>query len=790
MLPGMYAMTITCCLKKTKVGRKLLLIIGSALVGIILLISMALMFLKHDLLREREHMTRHLVQSAHSIVAFYHGLALQGKITQEEARSTARDALKSMRYDDQDMEYFWINDMHPRVIMHPIKPELEGKDVSGFRDPNGNRLFVQFVETVRKQNSGFVYYLWTKPGFEKPVLKVSYVMGFEPWGWVIGSGMYLDDVNAAFWSSTRNYALAGFFMFSLVLAMSLLVARSITRNEEALRISEEKFSKAFHVSPDGVAITRWDGYFIDVNDALLQMLGYAREEIIGHSSLDLNIWLDRSARARIVEQSKNNGPVRNREISMRSKSGTALTLLWSSDVIVVNGEQCLMAVLKDITAEKENKRQLLKSKAEITVKHEQLSSLFKDVELVKKEWERTMDCIQDMVILLDRNGNIRRCNRAAVEFSGNRFEDLIGLHWVKALRFPGMSSMEIGHYCMEIRDEASGRWFLFTCYPYTEHDDASISGAVITIHDTTESKLASISEQKANEELKETQAQMLQQEKMASIGQLAAGVAHEINNPTGFIMSNLGSLGKYTERLIALIQELTEAIAAFCPAETQKKLAETRKRLKIDHILSDVPSLIAESIEGAERVKKIVQDLKCFSRVDDAQFKPTSLAECLDSTINIVWNELKYKASLAKDYGDLPLVGCYPQQLNQVFMNLLVNAAHAIEKEGEIGIRTWCDRDNAFVSISDTGCGIPEEIRPMIFDPFFTTKDVGTGTGLGLSISYDIVKRHGGDISVTSIVGSGTTFTIRLPLNVTQALDTQRHGAWEAPVIVADGDAG
>lgn len=758
-------MTIPLCLKNTKIGRKLLLIIGSALAGIILLISMALMFLKHDLLREREHMTRHLVESAHSIVAFYHARALQGKISEEEAKTSAIAVIKAMRYDDEDKEYFWINDMQPMMIMHPIKPELDGKNISEFKDPNGNKLFMKFVETVRTQKAGFVYYLWPKPGFEKPILKVSYVMGFVPWEWIIGSGIYLDDVNAVFWSTAKNYTLVGFCLFSLILAMSLVVARSITRNEEALRISEEKFSKAFHVSPDGVAITSWDGLFIDANDALLQMLGYARHEVIGHSSLELNIWLDVSVRAGIVEQAKHHGAIRNKVVTMRSKSGAALTILWSSDVILVNGEQCLMAVLKDISAERENKRQLLKSKAEITIKHEQLSALFKDVELVKKEWERTMDCIQDMVILLDREGKIRRCNRAVVEFAGTCFEDLVGLRWFEVLRFPGMSSMDLGYYCIEMHDEPSGRWFLFTCYPYTENDDPAISGAVITIHDTTEPKLAAINERKANAELKETQAQMLQQEKMATIGQLAAGVAHEINNPTGFIMSNLGSLGKYTERLICMINEQAEAINSFGSAEVKNKLAETRKQLKIDHILSDASSLIAESLEGAERVKKIVQELKCFSRVDDAEFKPASLPECLDSTINIVWNELKYKASLKKEYGDVPLINCYPHQLNQVFMNLLVNAAHAIEKEGEISIKTWCDHDSAFVSISDTGRGIPEEIRSKIFDPFFTTKDIGKGTGLGLSISYDIIKRHGGNISVESIVGVRTTFTLSLPYN-------------------------
>jgi two-component system NtrC family sensor kinase len=177
-----------------------------------------------------------------------------------------------------------------------------------------------------------------------------------------------------------------------------------------------------------------------------------------------------------------------------------------------------------------------------------------------------------------------------------------------------------------------------------------------------------------------------------------------------------------------------------------------------------VDSLVAESLEGSERVKKIVQDLKSFSRVDEAEYKVVDIAECLESTINIVWNELKYKVNLVKEFEDLPPIRCYPQQLNQVFMNLLVNAGQAIENQGEVRVRTWQKGDDAFIAVSDSGCGIPEESRARIFEPFFTTKEVGVGTGLGLSISYDIVKKHNGEITVESEEGKGTTFTVRIPV--------------------------
>lgn len=264
--------------------------------------------------------------------------------------------------------------------------------------------------------------------------------------------------------------------------------------------------------------------------------------------------------------------------------------------------------------------------------------------------------------------------------------------------------------------------------------------------------------------LHEAQVQLFQQEKMASIGQLAAGVAHEINNPIGFIMSNLGTLGKYLERLRGFIAAQDEIISEQEREEASQRLAQTKKNLKIEYIMGDIDNLITESVDGAERVKKIVQDLKSFSRIDGTEVKVVNLHDCLDSTINIVWNELKYKATLKKEYGDVPPLKCNPQQLNQVFMNLLVNAGHAIESQGEITVQTWREGKNAFIAISDTGCGIHDEVKTRIFEPFFTTKEVGKGTGLGLSISYDIVKNHGGEITVESKQGKGTTFTVQIPV--------------------------
>jgi signal transduction histidine kinase len=284
---------------------------------------------------------------------------------------------------------------------------------------------------------------------------------------------------------------------------------------------------------------------------------------------------------------------------------------------------------------------------------------------------------------------------------------------------------------------------------------------------TAELNERNVEVQQAYDDLKKVQAQLLQQDKMASVGQLAAGVAHEINNPMGFIISNLGSLGKYVEKLTAYL-DADERVLSGCDPAVREMADQERKKYKIDRIRKDMPDLISESSDGAQRVRQIVQDLKNFSRVDGTEFAKADINEGLESTLSIAWNELKYKTTVTRENGQLPRVWCNLGQLNQVFLNLLVNAAHAIVDHGEIRITTWEEAGSVNIAISDTGGGIAPENLKRIFDPFFTTKPVGKGTGLGLAIAYDIiVNKHGGRIEVTSEVGVGTTFTIMLPVGET-----------------------
>ncbi len=251
---------------------------------------------------------------------------------------------------------------------------------------------------------------------------------------------------------------------------------------------------------------------------------------------------------------------------------------------------------------------------------------------------------------------------------------------------------------------------------------------------------------------------------MASVGQLAAGVAHEINNPIGFVNSNLGSLKGQVESLLSVLSAYEEVENALKgQPDLLASLQQAKVAADLDFLRDDILDLINESLDGVQRVKKIVENLRDFSRVDASEWHYANLEQGLESTLNIVWNEIKYKAEVVREYAGLPDVECIAAQINQVFMNLLVNAAHAIAERGTITLRTGFDEREVWVEIEDTGVGIKQENLKRVFEPFFTTKPIGKGTGLGLSLAYGIVQRHQGGLEVQSEPGKGTRFRLTLP---------------------------
>jgi len=290
--------------------------------------------------------------------------------------------------------------------------------------------------------------------------------------------------------------------------------------------------------------------------------------------------------------------------------------------------------------------------------------------------------------------------------------------------------------------------------------------------------------EQVNHDLAETQQQLVQSEKMASVGQLAAGVAHEINNPLGFVLSNLNTLKGYVDEY----QEACQLVIQFLDATEQPKRRNIANKMlnhfkdaEFDYLDEDSDEILTESIKGLGRITEIVKNLKQFSRADSDDMHECDINECIKTALNMVSNEVKYHCTINTDLAPLPATMGNMGKLIQVFTNLLINGGQAIasglddsngnsmgggKTSGKIDVKTYQKIDTIYVEISDTGKGIPDDILDKIFNPFFTTKPVGEGTGLGLSICYDIIQEHGGDIRVASAVGQGTTFTIALPMGL------------------------
>lgn len=277
------------------------------------------------------------------------------------------------------------------------------------------------------------------------------------------------------------------------------------------------------------------------------------------------------------------------------------------------------------------------------------------------------------------------------------------------------------------------------------------------VHQSQNQLKESIDElEKANTEIRDAQSKFVHTAKMASLGQLVAGVAHELNNPIGFIHSNMGHLKDYSKKLINIIKALEEKPG---------RVKEIREENNFDYIVKDMPKLIKSCEEGTRRTRNIVLGLRNFSRLEEAKLKEVDIHEGIENTLNLLTGELKNRVEVKKSFGKVPNIQCYPSQLNQVFMNVLSNAAQAIDGDGTIEIKTKRVKNNLEITIKDSGRGMSPTTMEKIFDPFFTTKALGVGTGLGLSISYGIIQKHGGDILVKSQVGKGTQLTIVLPID-------------------------
>ncbi len=421
-----------------------------------------------------------------------------------------------------------------------------------------------------------------------------------------------------------------------------------------------------------------------------------------------------------------------------SRSGKQRLISWSNSTIVgADGKvEYIVSLGVDVTEARAAQRQL---------------ELYQRIYLASR----------DAILITDPGGFVMQANPAYVELRGISEAEIRGTH-ARDVTTHGeevaQALVRDGGYKGESRIETANgeeRTVDLSVFPI-EDDEHTTMHWVGMARDITDLKRALEALERKNRELRDTQASLVQTEKMAALGKLVAGIAHEINTP-------VGSIASMHDSLVRAISKLEHCIRAHPPADEAE-------RAKVDRMLAVIAEANRVIHTGTDRVTAIVRRLRSFARLDEAELKRANIHEGIDDTLSLLHHELRHDVQVVREYGDLPSVPHFVGRLNQVFLNLLVNARQAISGHGTITITTALEDNTVRVCIRDTGCGIPEEHLEQIFDPGFTTKGVGVGTGLGLSICYQIVEAHRGTISVASQVGQGTTFTVRFPANLDELL--------------------
>ena len=564
------------------------------------------------------------------------------------------------------------------------------------------------------------------------------------------------------------------------------------RTEEKLRTSEEKFCKAFRSSPDPMTITTFkEGKFIEVNDSFLLVTGYELEEVINRTARDLKIWVNPDNSSLLRKTLEKSGVVRNQEYKFRIKSGEVRVWLLSAEVINLGGELCLLSVMTDITERKKAEEALQESQRAMSTLMGNLPGM---AYRFRNDVDRSLEFVSEGCYKLTGYSPEEFLGSPSLSMSQLTYPDDRDRFWIavdSAMR--KHRPYQLIYRIITKDSEIKWVWEQGIGIFSESGEMIALEGLITDItkrkraEDGLRQSQRELKEQKrqleeALEALQETQATLIHAEKMSSLGQMVAGIAHEIKNPVTCVCGNMVHLSHYMADLMNLVQIYQRHFP-----NPPEEILEEMEELDLEFLMEDLPKVVSATQMGADRIREIVRSLRNFSRTDEDIKSRADLVEGIEGTLVILQSQLKgqgKKAEIAvyKEYGKLPLVECYAGKMSQVFMNLIGNAIDALrewaeESKTEVKPSIWIKTETVFdakdepekvvIRIADNGPGMTEEVRQKLFEKFFTTKPVGKGTGLGLSISYQIVvEKHGGKLDCISAPGKGAEFAIELPVEL------------------------
>ena len=698
--------------------------------------------IKNNLIEQKKETIRELTESTWSLLAEYQNQVNNGELSLDNAQSRAIQRIRNLRYGPQGKDYFWINDLQPKMIMHPYFPELEGRDLSGFTDPDGKEIFLDFVETVKSRDSGYVKYRWQwkdDPG--RIMSKTSYVKLFKPWGWIIGTGIYTGDVLHAIDLLLKDlYKILGLLLI-LILALSLyitwqaiIIEKKRDQAQASLRESEERYRLLAENANDIIWTTDARLQPVYISPSVRRIRGLSPQEAL-RQPLEENLTPDSLQKVATVfmdalekeaRGEKISGPVIVEVESYRRDGSTVWLENSVSAIRDENGRLTgLLGIGRDLTERKKVEARLRESEA---------------------KYRLLVENTRDVIYTLDRRGLITFISPSVILLTGYRPDEVLGRS-LSDFILPDDQQLLAG--CLaQAGDEQDGSADLRIikkdggiCWVYAATAPIVEEGKVAGLQGT----LTDISERKRTEaETRRLEEQLRQAQKMEAIGTLAGGIAHDFNNI-------LSPLVGFTEILI--------------------------KDLPDDHPFQPNAEIM---LSAALRARDLVQQILTFSRKLESEIKPVRIQPIIKEGIKLLRSsiptEIEIRDHIDPDCGP---VNADPTKIHQVIMNLATNAFHAMEESGgQLTVNLKQVRiiekisdlpallpgRYALLSVIDTGVGIKKEDLGKIFDPYYTTKETGKGTGLGLSVVHGIVQEFEGHIRIDSEPGRGTRVDIYLPL--------------------------